>query len=63
VFGIYLKTDGVTNLSKIFRIKDCSGSKFPRKRRLLEYVSPVKYYGKKVSKSRNNNCKEDKEKV
>jgi len=50
-------------LSEIFKIKDCSGERFPKKRRILEYKSPVICYGKKVSQSRNSNCKKDKEKV
>tara|TARA_E500000318_G_scaffold109141_1_gene121466 strand:+ start:867 stop:1019 length:153 start_codon:yes stop_codon:yes gene_type:complete len=50
-------------LSEIFRIKDCSGEKFPRKIRVLEYKSPVVCYGKKVSQIRNKVCKKDKEKV
>ena len=50
-------------MSEIFRIKDCSGEKFPNKRRVLEYKSPVVCYGKKVSQSRNKVCKKDKEKV
>ena len=55
--------DGVTELSEIFKIKDCSGERFSRKRRILEYKSPVVCYGKKVSKSRDIDCKKDKEKV
>jgi hypothetical protein len=60
-FGTYLKTDGDTNLSEIFKIKDCSGEKFPNRRRVLEYKSPVVCYGKKVSQSRNKVCKKNKE--
>jgi len=50
-------------LSNIFRIKDCSGEKFSRKIRVLEYKSPVVCYGKKISQNRNSNCKEDKKKI
>jgi|TARA_R100001079_G_scaffold102884_1_gene68494 hypothetical protein len=49
---------------KILTLQDCSGEKFPNnKHRLLGYKNPVKYYGKKISKSRAQISKENKEEI
>jgi hypothetical protein len=49
---------------KILTLQDCSGEKFPNnKNKLLGYRNPVKYYGKKISKSRIQSGKKNKEEI
>jgi len=49
---------------EVLTLQDCSGERFPNNmHRLLGYRSPVKYYGKKISKSRVQSSKENKEEI
>ena len=44
---------GLEGQIKVLTLQDCSGERFPRnKNRILGYRNPVKYYGKKITKSR-----------
>ena len=56
-----IKGIGETDSEWYIKLQDCSGRRFPKRCSRSEYRSPVIYYGKKVSKSRTQSSKENKE--